>query len=71
NSISRYELFIIFFQGMLKLFMYSSWTLALLGLLLFLGFLLCLELFVLLGSLSGASNIFMVFGANWWGYVSS
>ncbi|KAI9253671.1 hypothetical protein EDC94DRAFT_696998 [Helicostylum pulchrum] len=52
--------------------MYSDWTFfALLGLLLFLYFLLCLKLFVLLGSLSGASNIFMVFGANWCGYILS
>ncbi|KAI9256070.1 hypothetical protein EDC94DRAFT_616553 [Helicostylum pulchrum] len=36
KPISRYELFIIFLQGMLKLFMYSAWTFYLLYLL-FLG----------------------------------
>ncbi|KAI9255455.1 hypothetical protein EDC94DRAFT_587241 [Helicostylum pulchrum] len=46
---------------MLKLFMYSCSSLALL----FWYFLLCLEFFVLLGFLSGVSNIFMVSGADW------
>ncbi|KAI9255380.1 hypothetical protein EDC94DRAFT_617488 [Helicostylum pulchrum] len=73
KPISRYELFIIFLQSMLKLFMYSCslGTLALLGLLLFWYFLLYLKFFGLLGSLSGASNIFIAFGVNWCGYISS